>query len=191
MKLYLKFDPKIALKKIIKEQFDKFHVEFEYQGFAEMEISDSVPGSQLNEISTQLNDYGIGIIENRQSILVQKIKDTIIEIVQMDDKLPTTNSVYLSEKLNLRYDHMTTLFSEVTLTSIEYFTLLQKIERAKQLITTNELTFSEIAYRLNYSSAAHFSNQFKRVTGLTPSAFQRIIKRRREYSSQSKLINSD
>jgi AraC-like DNA-binding protein len=182
MKLYLKFDHNVAFKKIIKEQFEKLHIDYDYQGLAEIEISDALTSSQLNEIDTHLSDYGIGIVENQKSILVQKIKDTIIEMVHMEDKLPVSNSAYLSEKLKQRYDYITTVFSEVTFTSIENFTLLQKIERAKELMTTNELTFSEIAYMLNYSSAAHFSTQFKGVTGITPSAFQRIIQRKREFN---------
>lgn len=186
MKLYLKFDPKTALKKIIQEQLDKLQIQHEYMGFAEIEIEENISGEGLRLITTSLSDYGIEIIENQKSVLVQKIKDTILEMVYMEQKLPTSNSEYLSEKLKLRYDYISAVFSEVTYTSIENFILLQKTERAKQLIITNELTFSEIAYQLNYSSAAHFSNQFKSVTGLTPSTFQRIVNRRRENSRKVK-----
>jgi AraC-like DNA-binding protein len=103
-------------------------------------------------------------------------------MVNRVDRLPTSNSAYLSEKLKQRYGYLSLVFSEVTFTSIENFILLQKAERAKQLISTNEFTFTEIAYMLNYSSVAYFSNQFKSITGITPSAFQRIINKRREMS---------
>jgi len=186
MKLYLKFDSNVALKKIMQEQLDKLQINHEYLGYAEIDIEDSISSAGLNELSNDLSKYGIEIIENQKSILVQKIKDTIIEMVYMDDKLPTSNSAYISDRLKQRYDYISSVFSEVTYTSIENFILLQKTERAKQLIITNELTFSEIAYMLNYSSAAHFSSQFKGVTGITPTAFKRIINARRIISTVKK-----
>jgi AraC-like DNA-binding protein len=182
MKLYLKFDSGTAFKKIIQEQLEKLNMQYEYIGFAEIEIDDPVSSSGLNKISASLCDYGIEIVENQISILVQRIKDTIIEMVYMEDKLSTSNSAYISDKLKQRYSYLASVFSEVTYTSIENFIILQKTERAKQLISTNQLTFTEIAYMLNYSSVAHFSNQFKGATGITPSKFQRILNRRIENS---------
>ena len=186
MKLYLKFDSNVALKKIVQEQLDKLQIKYEYLGFAEIEIEDAISGERLSQLDTIFSNYGIGIIENQKSILVQKIKDTITEMVYMEDKLPTSNSAYISDRLKQRYETLSSVFSEVTYTSIENFILLQKTERAKQLIITNELTFSEIAYMLNYSSAAHFSSQFKGITGITPTSFQRIINARRNNSSIKK-----
>ncbi len=180
MRLYLKFDSNIALKKIIQEQLSKLQVKHEYLGFAEIEIEDTISGAGFSELHESLGKYGIEIIENQKSILVQKIKDIIIEMVYMEGKLPGSNSAYISDRLKQRYDYLSSVFSEVTYTSIENFILLQKTERAKQLIITNELTFSEIAYMLNYSSAAFFSSQFKSITGITPTAFQRIIMARRK-----------
>ncbi|MDB5229088.1 MAG: AraC family transcriptional regulator, partial [Bacteroidota bacterium] len=119
-------------------------------------------------------------VDNQKSTLVQKIKDTIIEMVWLEEKLPTSKiSSYIAEKLNHSYGYLSNLFSEVTYTSIENYIIIQKIERAKQMIIGDELTLTEISYRLNYSSVAHLSTQFKKTTGLTPSAFQRIIKKRR------------
>lgn len=183
MKLYLKFDSNTALKKIVQEQMGILQIKYEYLGFAEIETESTVSGTHLSQLSASLSRYGVEIIENQKSILVQKIKDTIIEMVYMEEKLPTSNSAYISDRLKQRYDYLSSVFSEVTYTSIENFILLQKTERAKQLIITNELTFSEIAYMLNYSSAAHFSSQFKGVTGITPTAFQRIINARRKNNS--------
>jgi AraC-like DNA-binding protein len=98
----------------------------------------------------------------------------------MDERLPTSKiSDYLSEKLHYSYGHLSNVFVEVTYTSIENFIIFQKISRAKELIITNEFTVTEIAYRLNYSSIAHFCNQFKNETGITPTTFQRIINKRR------------
>lgn len=180
MKLYLKIDSSVALKQIIQEQLDILQIGYKYVGFAEIEIEDTISSAGLSKIETAFSKYGIGFIENQKSILVQKIKDTIIEMVYNEEKLTISNSAYISDRLKQRYTYLSSVFSEVTYTSIENFILLQKTERAKQLIITNELTFSEIAYMLNYSSAAFFSNQFKGITGITPSAFQRIINARRK-----------
>ena len=182
MKLYMKFDSGTACKKIIQEQLGKLNLQYVYLGFAEIEIADAVSGSRLSEINATLGDYGIEIVENQKSILVQKIKDTITEMVYMEDKPLTSNSAYIADKLNRRYSYLAGVFLEVTYSSIENFTILQKTERAKQLISANQLTFTEIAYLLNYSSVAHLSTQFKGATGITPSTFQRILNRRHENS---------
>jgi AraC-like DNA-binding protein len=187
MKLYLKCDMNIAYKKILQEQLDKFQLNYNIMGFGDVEINDDLPNDKLKQLNNCLNTYGIEIVESHKSILVQKIKDVIVEMVYMDDKLPISKiSSYLADKLNYRYGYISNLFSEVTYTTIENFIILQKTERAKQLIITNELTITEIAWKLSYSSLAHFSNQFKGTTGLTPTAFQRIINKRRTIESKNK-----
>ena len=180
MKLYLKFDSSIACKKLIQEQLSKLNMQYSYTGFAEIEIDDAVSSNGLSEINATLCDYGMEIIEDQKSILVQRIKDTIIEMVYMEEKPLTSNSTYISDKLKQRYTYLASVFAEFTFTTIENFIILQKMERAKQLISTNQITFTEISYMLNYSSVAHFSSQFKGVTGITPSTFQRIINRRQQ-----------
>lgn len=179
MNLYIKYDMHMACKKILQEQLDKLQLKYSFIGFGEIEIKEEISDSLLTQLNASLNHYGIEIVENQKNILVEKIKAAIIEMVYLEDKLPTSKiSVYLAEKVNHRYGYISNLFSDVTYTSIENFIILQKIERAKQLIITNELTFTEIAWILNYSSVAHFSNQFKNVTGLSPTSFQRIISKR-------------
>ena len=125
------------------------------------------------------------MVEIQKSILVQKIKDTINELVTSEEPLNVKSSVFIAEKLNHSYGYLSNLFSDVTYTSIENYIIIQKIELAKQLIISNQLSLTEIAYRLNYSSVAHLSTQFKNTTGITPSAFQRIITKRRELSSKN------
>ena len=111
---------------------------------------------------------------------VQKIKDAIVEMVYEKDKLPvTTTSIYLADKLNLSYGYLSNIFSEYTYTSIENYIIIQKIERAKKLIIDEEFNLTEISYKLNYSSLAHLSSQFKKITGLTPSVFKRIVNKRK------------
>lgn len=179
MNLYLKYDTYFACKKILQEQFEKFQLSYNLKSFWEVEFYEAVPGPTLEVLSSSLNNYGIQIVENHKNILVQKIKDAIIEIVYMDEKLPNLKtSSYLAEKLNHRYSYISNIFSEVTYSSIEKYFILQKIERAKELLISNELTISEISWKLNFSSVAHFCKQFKNVTGLTPTIFQRIIKKR-------------
>ena len=180
MNLYVKYDIHTACKKILQEQLEKLDLTYSLIGVSEVEIKETISPEKLELFKAALNNYGIEIVESYKSILVQKIKDAIIDMVYVEEKLPTsTISAYLANKLNHSYGYLANLFSEVTYTSIENFIILQKTERAKQLMTTNELTFTEIAWRLNYSSVAHFSTQFKRATGLTPTAFLRIINKRR------------
>ena len=188
MKLNLKYDIKAVCKKIIEEQLNKLELAYTQIGFGEVEIKEPVTQEKIMQLHHFLNHYGIEIVETQKSILVQKTKNAIIEMVHMEEKLPVSKiSTYLAKKLEHSYGYISNLFSEVTFTSIENFIILQKIERAKELITTNELTFSEIAWRLNYSSVAHFSSQFKNTTGITPSAFKRIINRRRDIESDARL----
>jgi AraC-like DNA-binding protein len=185
MRLFLKYDINLLCKKIIQEQLNKLSISFTYIGYGEIEINETQSSEKLNKLYSNFNGYGIEIVETQKSILVQKIKVVISEMVYNDDKLPQSKiSIYLSEKLNHSYGYISNIFSEVTYSSIEKFIILQKIERAKQMIANNELTFTEIAWKLNYSSVAHFSNQFKNTTGITPSAFQRIVNKRRQITKE-------
>ncbi len=180
MKLYLKYDTNTLCKKIVQEQLDKYNLTYSLSSLGEVEIQETFSNENLHQLNTTLNNYGIEIVESHISILVQKIKDVITEMVYTEDKLPVSKiSVYIADKLNYKYGYISNLFSDVTYTTIENFIIIQKTERAKKLIITNELTITEIADKLNYSSLAHFSNQFKNATGLTPTAFQRIINKRR------------
>jgi len=190
MNLYIKYDIPATCKKVLQDILDKHKLDYSLKSFWEVELKETLSESDLSELSSGLNIYGIQIVESHKSILVQKIKDAIIEMVYLEDKLPISKtSSYLADKLKHRYGYISNLFSEVTYTSIENFIILQKIERAKHLLITNELTITEIAWKLNYSSVAHLSNQFKNVTGLTPSMFQRIINRRRTARAEEEMFS--
>ena len=181
MKLFIKFDLHKACQLLLEEQLAKQEIEYKILGFGEVQITKTLNSEQLGKLHSSLQNYGIEILENQKSILLQKIKDVIVDMVFKEDELPTSKiSHYLAEELGYSYGYIANLFSEYTYTSIENYIILQKIERAKQLISTNEFTFTEIAWKLNYSSIAHFSTQFKNTTGLTPSVFQKIIKKRKE-----------
>jgi AraC-like DNA-binding protein len=184
MKLNIKYDINITCKKIIQDQLEKLGLNHHKIGLAEVEIKEMISLKQQDELNAALSRYGIEIVTTKKSMLIQKIKDIIIEMVHLKEELPPSKtSAYLSEKLNHSYGYLSNLFTEVTHTSIGNFIILQKIERAKQLIIANELNLTEISYQLNYSSVAHLCNQFKKTTGLTPSVFQKVIKRRCENSS--------
>lgn len=191
MKVYVKFDINALCRKILQEQLDASGINYRIIAFGEIEILDKLSAEKQHKLEEQLGAYGIQIVENQKNILVQKIKDAIVEMENQEENQPNLkSSVYLAEKLNHSYNYISNLFSEVTYSSIESFIILQKIERAKQLILTNELTFTEISYKLNYCNVAHFSTQFKNTTGITPSAFQRIIKKRRELQVQEQIQNN-
>lgn len=183
MKLYLKFDFNAIAKIVLEKQLKQFDLKYKTLGFGEIEILDKLSDEQFKEFQESLNETGIEVVENQKSILVQKIKDTIVEMVHSPEMVNVKSSVYLAEKLNHSYGYISNLFSEVTYTSIENFIIIQKIELTKQLIIENNLSLTEIAYQLNYSSVAHLSTQFKNTTGITPSAFQRIIIKRKDLIS--------
>ena len=181
MKLYIKYDINEICKKILQEQLDIFQLSYNLLSYSEVEIKEDVSNEKLKDLYARLSGYGIEIVESSKNILVQKIKDVIIEMVYMDEKLPTSKiSSYLADRLSHSYGYISNVFAEVTYTSIENFIILHRIEFAKKLITIDEMSFTEIAHQLNYSSLAHFCTQFKNTTGLTPSAFKRIILKRRE-----------
>lgn len=180
MKIFVKFDFNAVCKKVLEDKLNELNLKHKIVSFGEVEFLESVSDESFQELTEALNQYGIEVIENQKSILVQKIKDVIVEMVLLEDALNVKSSVYLAEKLDHSYGYLSNLFSEVTYTSIENFIIIQKIELAKQLIVNNDLSLTEIAYKLNYSSVAHLSTQFKNTTGITPSAFQRIISKRRE-----------
>ncbi len=181
MVLYINYDVGMVCRKVLQEQLDRLNLEYSIKGFGELEIKETLSEAKLEQLNAGFNSYGIRIVEDQKSVLVQKIKSVLLEMIYSDEKLPSSKvSNYLVEKLNHSYGYISNLFSAVTYTSIENFIILQRIERAKQLITAGELSLTQICWKLQYSSTAHFSNQFKNVTGLTPTAFQRIITKRRE-----------
>jgi AraC-like DNA-binding protein len=185
MNLFLKFDFNTISKKVLESKFNELNLEYKILGFGEVELLKRITSEEYLALNVSLNDYGIEIVESQNAILVQKIKDVIIDMVFNEDtNVNVKSSVYLSEKLGYGYGHLSNLFSEITYSSIENFIIIQKIEYAKQLILNTELNLTEIAFKLNYSSVAHLSTQFKNTTGITPSAFQRIIFKRREIAQE-------
>ncbi|NIF07191.1 helix-turn-helix transcriptional regulator [Chryseobacterium sp. Tr-659] len=183
MKMYVKFDFNALCKKVLDEKLKEHGLKYRLLNFGEVEFYEPLTQEQHSLFKKNLEDYGIEIIESQKTALVQKIKDAIVELVFSDEIIPVKASIYISEKLNHSYGYLSNLFSEVAFTSIENFIILQKIEHAKALIIRNKQSLTEIAHKLNYSSVAHLSTQFKNTTGITPSQFQKIIGRRRAQST--------
>lgn len=135
--------------------------------------------AELEQLQFILKKAGLEIMEDKKAVLIEKIKLVIIDMVHYADELPNIkNSVYISQKLQHNYTYLANLFADVTGTTIEHFIITHKIEKVKELLLYNETTLTEIAEQLHYSSVSHLSNQFKKVTGLTPSYFKSMkIKR--------------
>lgn len=180
LKINVNFDFQVLCQKILSEQLVNAGIEHRLTSFGEAELLGKISSEQLAELGKSLSEYGIEIIEDQKTALVQKIKDAIIEMVYSDDNIQVKASVYLAEKLGHSYGYLSNIFSQVTYTSVENFIILQKIERAKQLLLLRQLSLTDIAHKLNYSSVAHLSTQFKNTTGMTPSAFQKIIQKRKQ-----------
>ncbi len=181
MKLHIKCDIHTSCKIILQEQMDRLQLPYTITGLGEIEIKETISPEKYDELETKLRKYAIEIIDDPKNVFTQKVKDAIAEMVYLDEMQSTiTTSEYLTKKLNKSYKHIAEIFTETTFTSIQNFIILQKIERVKQEIIEGKDTFTEIAWKLNFSSVAHLSNEFKKNTGLTPTAFQRIIKKRKE-----------
>lgn len=181
MKLQIKYDINTACKVILQEQLERLGIQYQINGLGEIEIKEELSEEQYKMLEQSIDRYGIRIIDNLNPKLAmaEKIKEVINEIVYSEDKLPYSRiSDYITYKLKLSYSYLSKIFSDITHSSIENYIILQRIERAKQMIIEEKLTLSEVAWKLNYSSLAHLSNQFKKTTGLSPSMFQRIIERR-------------
>ncbi|SIQ68605.1 transcriptional regulator, AraC family [Chryseobacterium sp. RU37D] len=183
MRIYVKFDFNALCKKVLDEKLKEQGLKYRLLNFGEVEFYENFTREQHKNFKKHLEDYGIEIIESQKTTLVQKIKDTIIEMVFTDENIPVKASIYIAEKLDHSYGYLSNLFSEATCCSIENFIILQKIEYAKELIISKNQSLTDIAQMLNYSSVAHLSTQFKKTTGITPSQFQKIVDRRRTYQS--------
>ncbi|NQU80001.1 MAG: helix-turn-helix transcriptional regulator [Bacteroidetes bacterium] len=167
-------------KMAVKEELKKLGLHFIVVDLGEVEIMENISAEQREQVKIALLNSGLELMDDKRAVLIEKIKNTIIEMIHYTDELPKTNfSDYLSEKLNHHYTYLANLFSEVQGTTIEHFIISHKIERIKELIIYDELNITEIAFKMNYSSVAYLSNQFKKVTGLSPSHFKQLKDKRR------------
>jgi len=168
-------------KMAVKEALKKLGLHFVVVELGEVDLMETITEEQRQQIKRELLISGLELMDDKRAMLIEKIKTVIIEMVHYSDEIIKVNfSDYLSEKLDHDYTYLANLFSEVQGTTIEQFIIVHKVERIKELINYGELNITEIAWKMNYSSVAHLSNQFKKVTGLSPSHFKQMkVKTRR------------
>ena len=166
-------------KMVVKEELKKMGLHFVIVDLGEVDIMEELSTEQLQELKTALLYSGLELMDDRKAVLLAKIKAAVIEMIYDTDELTKVNfSNFLSAKLSQDYNYMANLFSEVQGTTIEQFVISHKIERIKELMIYGQLNITEIAWKMNYSSVAHLSNQFKKATGLSPSHFKQLRNKR-------------
>ena len=175
----------LRCKLMVKEELRKIGLESTAIDLGVVEVSQNITDEQRLLLRENLLKSGLELLDDNKSILIERIKNVITEMIHYSDESLTENySAYISEKLNYDYTYLSNMFSEVKGITIQQFIILNKIERVKELLLYDELNLTEISYKLHYSSVAHLSNQFKKITGLTPSYFKKMKKAR-----QSNLEN--
>lgn len=180
MKLYIKYMVSIRCKMVVKAALAELHLPYRSVDLGEVEIEKKVSAAKLTQLKNILLKSGLELMDDRKAILIGKIKNAVVEMVHYSDEFPKENfSGYLAQKLKYDYTYLSNLFSEVTGTTIEHYVIAHKIERVKELLIYDELNLTEISYKLHYSSVAHLSTQFKKITGLTPTFFKHLKRRKR------------
>jgi AraC-like DNA-binding protein len=165
---------------VVKEELKKLGLHFIIVELGEVEIFEKISVEQHDSFKVALQRSGLELMDDKKSMLIEKIKNIIVDLVHYSEEpLEVNFSEFLSKRLNHDYTYLANLFSEVQGTTIEKFLITHKIERVKELLVYNELNLTEIAYRMNYSSVAHLSSQFKKITGLTPSHFKQLKDKKR------------
>ncbi|MBE0673158.1 MAG: AraC family transcriptional regulator [Bacteroidales bacterium] len=181
MKIYIKYMVSHRCKLMVEEELKKLGIEYQTINLGVVETSNELPSEDLFILKKNLLRSGLELLDDYRSILIEKIKNVVVEMIHHSDELPKINfSDYLSEKLGYNYTYLANLFSEVQGMTLQQFIIIHRIERVKELLLYDELNLSEISYRLQYSSVAHLSGQFRKVTGLTPTFFKQLKRRRRE-----------
>ena len=180
MKIYIKYMVSNRCKLLVKEELKKLGLQFVAVDLGEVDIMENISLRQRELLSKALLNTGLELMDDKKAVLIEKIKKVVIEMVHHTDHLVKVNfSNFLSQKLNYDYTYLSNLFSDVQGITIEQFIIFHKIERVKELIIYDELNISEIAWKMNYSSVSHLSNQFKKATGLSPSHFKQLKNKRR------------
>jgi len=179
MKLYIKYMVSLRCKMVVRDAFKKLGIHYVSVNLGEINTQEDITDKQREKLKSILLKSGLELMDDKKAILIERIKNVVVEMVHYADDLPKTNfSDFLSAELKYDYNYLSNIFSETQGVTIEHFIILHKIEKVKELIIYNELNLSEIAWKLRYSSAAHLSSQFKKITGLTPSYFRSLKKKK-------------
>ena len=167
---------KMAVKEVLKE----LGLHFIVVDLGEVEIMENISEEQQEQLKLALHTSGLELMDDKKAVLIEKVKNVITEMIHYSEELPKMNySDYISKKLDYDYTYLSNLFSEVKGITIQQFIIVHKIERAKELLLYDEFNLTEISFKLHYSSVGHLSNQFKKITGLTPSHFKQLKDKRR------------
>ena len=171
----------LRCKMMVKEELKKLGLHYVNVDLGMIEILEDITLEQRELLKINLLKSGLELLDDKKSILVERIKNVIVEMIHYSEELPQVNfSDYISEKLNHDYTYLANVFSEVKGITIQQFIIIHKIERVKELILYDELNLTEISYKLHYSSVGHLSNQFKKITGLTPSFYKQLKQKRKD-----------
>ena len=195
LKLFIKYMVSNRCKLAVKEELTKLGLHFIVVEVGEVEIMEELTQEQYKALQLGLAPSGLELMDDKKAMLIEKIKNVITEMIHHSDEVPRVNySDFISGKLDYDYTYLSNLFSEVKGITIQQFIIIHKIERAKEFLLYDELNLTEISYKLHYSSVAHLSNQFKKITGLTPSAYRQLKDKRRtpieEIGNSKELILS-
>jgi AraC-like DNA-binding protein len=179
MKLYIKYMVSSRCKMAVKAELGKLGLHYGVVELGDVEVMEDISAEQRSLLRAALLKTGLELMDDKKAMLIEKIKNVIVDMIHYADERPKENfSNYLSDRLSYDYTYLSNLFSEVTGITIEHYIIAHKIERVKELLLYDELNLTQISYKLNYSSVAHLSNQFKKVTGLTPSFFKKLKHKR-------------
>jgi len=165
---------------VVRDELKKLGLHHKSIELGIVETLEDITNAQREQLKTNLLKSGLELIDDKKSVLIEKIKNVIVEMIHYSEEIPKVNySEYISEKLNYDYTYLSNLFSEVKGITIQQFIIMHKIEKVKELLLYDELNLTEISYKLHYSSVAHLSNQFKKVTGLSPTYYRKLKELRR------------
>jgi len=165
---------------MVKEELKKLNIQFTNIDLGVVEIPYEISKKKRSQLKQNLLKSGLELLDDKRSILIEKIKNVVVEMIHYSDELPKVNySDYISEKLGYDYTYLANTFSEVKGITLQQFIIIHKIERVKELLMYDELNLTEISYKLNYSSVAHLSNQFKKITGFSPSYYKQLKLKRK------------
>ncbi len=181
MKIYIKYMVSHRCKLLVGEELKKLGIDYRSLDLGVVETIEDLTAEQLMTLKKNLLISGLELLDDSRSIFIERIKNVVIEMIHYSDELPKINiSNYISERLGYNYTYLSNLFSEVQGITLQQFIIIHRIEKAKELLLYDQLNLSEISYRLQYSSVAHLSGQFRKVTGLTPTFYKNLQKKRRK-----------
>ena len=185
MKLFIKYMVSLRCKLVVQEKLKKVGIGFRTVDLGVVETLEEITPEQHNQLRLLLLESGLELLDDKRTILIERIKNAVVEMIHYKDDFPKVNfSDYLSEKLGYDYTYLSNIFSEVKGITLQHYIIMHRIEKVKELLLYDDLNLTEISYKLRYSSVAHLSNQFKKVTGLSPS-FYKLLKQKRVHTLES------